>query len=76
MVDSEASVVLRSLSGIAQEGSLPYVGEGIEAGEWPIVLTHRAFRRLCKLSGEDANTFGIALRKIRSGHPPDPASFY
>ncbi|KAG9025217.1 hypothetical protein FRB95_010398 [Tulasnella sp. JGI-2019a] len=52
------------LNVLAQEGEFPYTVDGLELGSWPVILSHRIFRRLCQISGEDANTFGIAIRKI------------
>ncbi|KAG8990213.1 hypothetical protein FRB94_013643 [Tulasnella sp. JGI-2019a] len=51
------------LDGLAQEGQLPYM-DGLELGCWPVIFSHRVFRRLCQISCEDAKTFGIAIRKI------------
>ncbi|KAG8875202.1 hypothetical protein FRB97_005339 [Tulasnella sp. 331] len=53
-----------SLATLALEGQLPYAADGLELGEWPVVMSHRVFRRLCQISSEDANTFSIVLRKI------------
>ncbi|KAG8880114.1 hypothetical protein FRB98_005338, partial [Tulasnella sp. 332] len=53
-----------SLAALALEGQLPYAADGLELGEWPVVMSHRVFRRLCQISSEDANTFSIVLRKI------------